>query len=48
VHEMFKKQLAGFVSRWNELIDKDVRAFNEMLREKGIRNIISKSRSEVD
>ena len=48
VHEMLKKQLAGFVSRWNELIDKDVRAFNEMLREKGIRNIISKSRSEVD
>ena len=40
VHEMFTKQLAEYSSRYNELITKDLVAFNALLKEKNIPNII--------
>jgi photosystem II stability/assembly factor-like uncharacterized protein len=40
VHEMFKKQLAEYQERLNQLKEKDVKAFNDLLEEKRIRPII--------
>ena len=36
VHNMFKKQLADYQNRLNQLMEKDVKEFNDMLREKQI------------
>ena len=44
VHEMFKKQLAEYRDRLDEIIKKDVAALNAMLKEKDIPNIISVDR----
>jgi len=40
VHEMFKKQLATYQSQLNELLKQDLLAFNNLLKEKNIANII--------
>jgi hypothetical protein len=42
VKEMFERQLAEYRSRLDELVAKDVAAFNAILREKNIPNIIAK------
>jgi photosystem II stability/assembly factor-like uncharacterized protein len=39
VHEMFKRQLVDCQERLNQLIQKDVKVFNDMLREKQIPNV---------
>lgn len=41
VHQMFIKQLAEYKSRYNDLINKDLVAFNALLKEKNIPNIIA-------
>ncbi len=43
VHEMFKKRLASYKGQFNELIDKDLDALNNMLKEENIKNIIAKT-----
>jgi len=40
VHALFKEQLATHRKRLDELMSKDLRAFNELLKEKGVQNII--------
>ncbi len=40
VHEMFKKKLATHKGQLKELLNKDIPAFNNMLKEKNIPNII--------
>jgi photosystem II stability/assembly factor-like uncharacterized protein len=40
VHTQFKEQLATHRKRLDELMSKDLRAFNELLKEKGVQNII--------
>ena len=39
VHKMFKKQLADYQDRLKQLMEKDVKEFNDMLREKQIPTI---------
>jgi len=41
VFEMFKRQLAGHQDRLKKLIEKDVKTFNDMLKEKQIPNIFT-------
>jgi photosystem II stability/assembly factor-like uncharacterized protein len=41
-HEEFKKRLAEYQSQLDGLLSKDLAAFNDMLRQKNISNIISK------
>jgi photosystem II stability/assembly factor-like uncharacterized protein len=43
VHAQFKEQLAAHRKRLDEVMSKDLRAFNELLRERGIQNIITKA-----
>jgi photosystem II stability/assembly factor-like uncharacterized protein len=40
VHALFKEQLTTQRKRLDELMSKDLRAFNELLKEKGVQNII--------
>jgi len=42
VKEMFERQLADYRSRLDELVEKEVGAFNAMLKEKNIPNIIAR------
>jgi hypothetical protein len=42
VKEMFERQLTEYRSRLDELVEKDVAAFNAILREKNIPNIIAR------
>ena len=42
VHTLFKQQLAGYRSRLDELLSKDLDSFNRMLRERGIQNVITR------
>jgi len=39
VHEMLEEQLAGYQNRLKQVIEKDILAFNDILREKQIANI---------
>jgi len=41
VHELFKKRLATYQGQLNELLNKDIPAFNNMLKEKNIGNIFT-------
>jgi photosystem II stability/assembly factor-like uncharacterized protein len=43
VHEQFKQQIATDRNRLNELIVKDVAAFNNLLRDRNVQNIIVKT-----
>lgn len=40
VHALFKQQLANHKARLNELVTKDLNAFNKLLRDRGIQNIV--------
>ena len=40
VHKMLKEQLVDYQNRLKQLIEKDVKAFNDMLKEKQIPNIL--------
>jgi len=40
VHAQFKEQLAAHRKRLDEVMSKDVRAFNELLRARGVGNIV--------
>jgi hypothetical protein len=42
VHAQFKEQLASHRKRLDEVMNKELRAFNELLRERGIQNIITR------
>ncbi len=42
VHALFKQQLAGYRSRLDELLSKDLESFNRTLRERGIQNVITR------
>ena len=42
VHEMFKGQLAQYQERLKQLVEKDLKSFNDMLEEKRIRPVIGK------
>ncbi len=41
VHAMFKTQLATLRSRLDEVVNKDLEAFNKLLRDRGIGNVIA-------
>src|SRR5205085_4266396 len=41
VHAQFKEQLVTYRKRLDEVVSKDLRAFNELLRGRGIQNIIT-------
>jgi photosystem II stability/assembly factor-like uncharacterized protein len=43
VHAQFKEQLAAHHKRLDELMSKDLRAFNELLRERGMGNVITRA-----
>jgi hypothetical protein len=43
VHTQFKEQLAAHRKRLDDVLGKDLRAFNELLRELGIQNIITRA-----
>jgi hypothetical protein len=43
VHALFKEQLSALRKRLDEVMSKDVRAFNDMLRERGKGSIITKA-----
>jgi len=43
VHAQFKEQLAALRKRLDEVMSKQFRAFNELLRELGIQNIITRT-----
>lgn len=40
VHALFKQQLANHKARLNELVTRDLNAFNKLLRDRGIQNIV--------
>jgi hypothetical protein len=42
VHAQFKDQLAGYRRRLDEIVNKDLEAFNRTLRERNIQNVIGK------
>lgn len=42
VHTLFKQQLTGHKARLDELLSKDLEAFNRLLRERGIQNVITR------
>jgi hypothetical protein len=43
VHAMFKTQLATLRSRLDEVVNKDLDAFNKLLRDRGVGNVISRA-----
>ena len=43
VHKMYKEQLATYQAQFEELLNKDLPAFNNLLKEKNIPNIIAKT-----
>jgi photosystem II stability/assembly factor-like uncharacterized protein len=43
VHEMFKEQLASYQAKFEELLNKELLAFNNLLKEKNIPHIIAKT-----
>ena len=42
VHTLFKQQLAGYRSRLDELLSKDLESFSRLLRDRGIQNVITR------
>jgi len=42
VQALFKQQLAGYRSRLDELLSKDLESFNRMLRDRGVQNVITR------
>src|SRR5262245_54773661 len=43
VHAQFKEQLAAHRKRLDEVMGKELRAFNELLKERGVQNIITRA-----
>ena len=42
VSVLFKQQLAGYRSRLDEILTKDLESFNRMLRDRGVQNVITR------
>jgi hypothetical protein len=41
VHEVFKERLATYQGQFNELVTNDIAAFNNLLEERNIANIVT-------